>query len=152
MARARRNGRSSFAPGPVAGDRLEHAVHGHRAPLEARVLRMYVEDRLAQGVHARDWIHPLREQVRRVEVRSDRVARDIAQPPERCGVVDDEPGMRLDRHPDPVRAAERGRLDPVGSTRASHCQASVSGSRSGQEQVTQLGRMECSDSPGTRRR
>ena len=134
---------------PVAGDRLEHAVEREELVLEARVLRMHVEDRIAERVHAGERIHALPEQVRGIEVDADALARALAEPQHRRGVVDDEARVRLDRDANPVPLARTPRHRPsTGSTRSSHCHASVSGKSSGHEHVTQLGRSECSDSPG----
>ena len=81
--------------------------------VERRVLRVHVEDRAREGGHARERVHPLPEEMRRIEVDADGVAGGGAQAQHRGGVVDDEARVRLDRDADAVRAGERGRLGPV---------------------------------------
>ena len=59
---------------------------------------------LAQLADADQRVHPLPEEVRGIEVDADRLAADLAQAEERLGVVGDEAGMQLDRHPHAVLA------------------------------------------------
>ena len=64
-------------------------------------------------------------------------------------VVDDEARVRLDRDAaSPWPRANAAASSQYGSTRSSHCHASVSGKSVGHEHVTQLGRSDRSDSPG----
>ncbi len=94
---------------------VEDAVAGDVRLVEPGVLHVDMEDGVAQLADADERIHPLPEEVRRVEVDPDRLATGLPQPPERLGVISDEAGMQLDRDADVVVLRVLASIGPVGS-------------------------------------
>src|SRR3954452_1179066 len=95
--------------------RVEHAVTGDVGAVEVRVLGMDVEERvgttqLPDGV---DGIDSLPEEMARVEVGADLRAGGLPEPKQRFGIVNDEPGMHLERDAYPHPAGVPGLGLPV---------------------------------------
>ena len=99
----------------VARDRLEHAVEREELLLEARVLRMHVEDRIARARSTQaSGSMPCQnrcEGSKLTPTLSPALSRSRTH---RGGVVDDEARVRLDRDANPVPLRERRGVGPVG--------------------------------------
>src|SRR5215203_7440903 len=78
---------------------VENPIDGDIWSVEPGVLGVDVEDGVAEGANADQWVHPLPEEVRGVKVDADRIPADLAQPVEGIGVVGDESRVQLDRDP-----------------------------------------------------
>ena len=77
--------------------RIEHAVEGGVVLIDLRILRVEVEDRVAELANDRHRVHSLPDEVARIEVRADVFAGRFADAQHRLGVVNAEAGMKLER-------------------------------------------------------
>ncbi len=93
---------------------VEHAVDFGVLFVHLCIFGVDMEDRFAaERAHGFDWIDALPEEVAGVEIRAEVLAAGIAQPQERFGVVDHEPGMGLEGDFHPVIRGELRLVGPV---------------------------------------
>src|SRR5207248_1449944 len=84
-------------------------VQSNALGIEHRVLRVHEADARAERERDADRVHPLVEEVRRIQVDGESRARRRPQALERTGVVDEHPGVQLQADERPRLA--RGALD-----------------------------------------
>src|SRR5450759_1506086 len=92
---------------------VEHAVSGRVPRIDRGVLRVDVDDRLAQLTDREDRVDRLPEEGAGIEVRADHRALRIAEAQERARVIDDEPRVHLEAQLHAVIGRHRPGLAPV---------------------------------------